>query len=170
MTVKFRSHTMRNLHISELGAIADENPLKATEIFTGSIQTVNPNGCVVIESTAKGENKFAKLWRDSEKNEGKEKLPVDALYPVFLSWLDDPDCNEEIDVQPTPELIAYEKELKKQGLKMTRTQKNFWVTKYDAGGLDEDIYREYPATPDDAFKATTKGVIVANAYLKRAHR
>ena len=169
MTVKFRSHTMRNLHISELGMIAEENPAKAAEIFTGSIQTVNPNGCVAIESTAMGENKFAKLWRDAEKNYGKEVLPIDTLYPVFLSWLDDPDCNEDIAMDDTDEFKAYEKELKKQGLSVTKTQKNFWIAKYESG-LYEKTFQEYPATPADAFKATTKGVILATRYLKKAHK
>ena len=66
---RLRGSTINNLHVSELGEIAALNKTKAQEIMEGSMQAVPKTGRVVVESTAKGENLFSKLYRD-----GREEL------------------------------------------------------------------------------------------------
>ena len=166
----FRGQTLTNLHVSELGEIADKDHSKAIEIMEGSVQTVGEAGRVVIESTAKGENKFSSLYRDAELmlESGRTTFSIDEFYPVFLSWVDDPDCNSDVDIDETPLMKQYEATLNKQGIKLDKTQKNFWVAKYRS--LGEGIFKEYPATVEDAFMVSTEGTILAKHYMEFAHR
>ena len=179
----FRGDTVTNLHISELGFIAFKDKAKADEIMTGTIPAAAKNSKVVIESTAKGENKFADLYRKAEVDKKRAmetalgaaevalkpyKLPVLAYHPIFLSWLEDPDCHEVIDIEPNEALVNYEKELEKQGIKLTRTQRNFWLSQHELAG--DDIFREFPATPQEAFFVSTEGAIFAKHYQEYAKR
>ena len=167
---KFRGDTLTNLHVSELGKIADENPTKAEEIMLGSVQTVGKEGKVVIESTAFGDNMFSTLYRDAEKavESGRTEFSSDEFYSVFLSWLEDPYCNEDVYQEETEAFRKYKAELKEQNIELSETQKNFWVAKYKTA--NEGIYAEYPATVDDAFRVSTEGAILAKHYMDFAHR
>ena len=167
---KFRGDTLTNLHVSELGSIADENPAKAKDIMLGSVQTVGKEGRVVIESTAFGENMFSDLYRDAEATlaSGREEFSTDEFYPVFLSWLEDPYCNEDVYQEETEAFRKYRLELKEQNIDLTETQKNFWIAKYKVA--NEGIYAEYPATVNDAFRVSNEGAILAKHYMEFAHR
>ena len=91
----FRSTTLQNLHISEFGKIANKNPERAKETNKGTLQAIQPGNTVVIESTAEGDNMFKDKW-DAAVNCAGVFAPKD-LQPVFLSWLDDPDCSSYVD-------------------------------------------------------------------------
>src|SRR5690606_16882436 len=54
--------------------------------------------------------------------------------------------------------------LQSQGFQLTRTQKNFWVMQYNE--LGGDIYQEYPATPEEAFRASRDGTYWSKKYLE----
>ena len=170
----FRGDTVTNLHISELGYIAFKDKAKSDEIISGTLLAASKNSKVIIESTAKGENKFADLYRKAEVDKKRAlgleeyKLPALAYHPIFLSWLEDPTCNEEINIEPNEALHNYEKELAKQGLTLTRTQKNFWLSQHELAG--DDIFREFPATPQEAFFVSTEGAIFAKHYQEYAKR
>ena len=158
--------------MGEIAAMADKS--KLDEVITGSIQGVPASGRVIIESTAKGENEFAKLYRDSVdmleicNKDPNPTYPVDMLYPVFLSWLNDPDCQSDVVVPDIEAFDKYEEELKEQGLIVTPKQKNFWISKYRIAG--ENIFREFPATVRDAFRISTEGTIFADQYKEFAHK
>lgn len=49
-----RGDTLQLLHVSELGYIAAHDPIRATEIITGSLNTVGKGGRVHMESTHEG--------------------------------------------------------------------------------------------------------------------
>ena len=164
----FRGETLTNLHVSELGEIAARDPVKAVDIMEGSVQAVPQTGRVVIESTAKGENMFSKLYREAEVDvQSTEDLPFDLFYPIFLSWLDDPYCVSGINMEKNEAFIAYEKTLNEQGLTITDLQKNFWIAKHKT--LGDGIFKEYPATVDDAFRASAEGAIYAKHYEEYAN-
>lgn len=158
----FRSTTLQRLHISEMGKIANKSPEKAKETKTGTLQALAQGNIGVVESTAEGDNMFKSMWDNAVKFSGN-MTPKD-FSPVFLSWVDDPDCNVEQD-QFIPEKVAeYFKEVEKDiGKLLTRTQKNFWVTQYRE--LGDKVYQEYPSTPIEAFMATKDGTYYAETYL-----
>lgn len=158
----FRSTTLQRLHISEMGKIANKTPEKAKETKSGTLQAIAPGNTVVIESTAEGDNMFKDMWDQAIKHYGD--LSDRDFSPVFLSWIDDPDC-----VEPRPQIISdkqakYFAEVEKElGRPLTDQQKWFWVTKYRE--LFDDIFQEYPSTPVEAFMANKEGAYYAKLYL-----
>lgn len=165
--VSFRSTTLQRLHISEFGKIANNNPQRAKETKTGTLQALARGMTGVIESTAEGRNMFKLMWDDSVRVEAMQQgFAAKDFKPVFLSWLDDPDCVEPID-QPEDESAAeyfakLEDLLKRP---VTREQRNFWIAQRRE--LGEDIFQEYPATPEEAFTATRDGTFYNKLYLTK---
>lgn len=157
----FRSTTLQRLHISEMGKIANNYPDKAAEVKTGTLQAVAQGNIAVIESTAEGDNMFKEMWDTAFTYTGD--LSLKDFKPIFLSWLDDPDCNVAVDQVFEKSHMKYFAELLKQGFEISQTQKNFWVVQHRE--LGERVYQEYPATPEEAFKATKVGTYYADAYL-----
>jgi len=161
--VSFRSATLQRLHISEFGKIANSYPKRAKETKTGTLQALGKGQTGVIESTAEGRNMFKKMWDDSVVALSSGELTTKDFYPVFLSWLDDPDCL--LDTHQTSHQVAetYFEELeKKTGRKLKQAQKNFWIAQYrELGG---DIYQEYPGTPEEAFTASRDGTYYSKLF------
>lgn len=159
----FRSTTLQRLHISEMGKIANKYPEKAKETKTGTLQAIAPGNIAVIESTAEGDNLFKSDWDNAVLY--CHQLSLKDFYPVFLSWLDDPDCVNEVDQIITQKHADYFAKLEASlNIKLTRQQKNFWVVQYRE--LGEKIYQEYPSTPAEAFMATKDGAYYAALYLE----
>jgi hypothetical protein len=155
----FRSTTLQRLHISEYGKIANKYPEKARETKTGTLQAIAAGNPVVIESTAEGDNDFKAMW-DAAYSYIGDRSPKD-FAPVFLSWLNDSTC-----VLDTPQTIdskanAYFDSL---GVPLTDAQKWFWVAQYRE--LGDDIYQEYPSTPEEAFAIVRDGAYYAKLYTK----
>lgn len=169
----FRSATLQRLHVSEYGKISNESPKKAKETKTGTLQTIKAGNPVAIESTAEGHNDFKIMWDQAvlvEKT--NRKFAGKDFKPLFLSWIEDPTCVEEEDQIPNDEAINYFTYLESLGIELTREQKNFWIVQYrELGG---DIYQEYPASPDEAFRAGRDGTYWAKKYMefmvRRGHR
>lgn len=160
----FRSTTLHRLHVSELGKIANKYPEKVRETRRGTLQALAQGNTGVIESTAEGDNAFKEMWDTAYNFTGERSLK--DFYPVFLSWLDDPDCtisvNQVID-NNTAEYFA--KLGAETGITLTQEQKNFWVVQYRE--LGDGVYQEYPSTPEEAFRATRLGTYYADEFLKR---
>lgn len=157
----FRSTTLQRLHISEFGKIANANPKRAKETKTGTMQAVAPGNTVVIESTAEGENEFKSMWDTAADFQGN-RAPKD-FKPVFLSWMQDPDCNLDVDQIITDKQLTYFSGLEAEtGTKITKQQRNFWVAQYRE--LGNDIYQEYPSTPAEAFQASREGSYYNTIY------
>lgn len=166
--VSFRSTTLQRLHVSEMGKIANASPQRAKEVKTGTLQALARGNTGIIESTAEGMNIFKNMWDDAELALYSETMSAKDFYPVFLSWVNDPDCNEEVDQAIDSEAAKYFEKLEKEytaylrrfnpdapQLILTRTQKNFWIVqRRELGG---DIHQEYPGTPEEAFTASRDG-------------
>ena len=157
----FRSATLQRLHISEFGKIANKYPERARETKTGTLQAIRPGNTVVIESTAEGDNEFKRMWLRAEEAEEKAKrehLPFAGkdFKPIFLSWLNDPDCRADAYEEANQNQLQYFEKIEAEtGVQLTQEQRNFWVSQYRE--LGDDIYQEYPATPDEAFAKTNDG-------------
>lgn len=152
----FRSTTLHRLHVSEMGKIANQYPQRAKEVKTGTLQALGRGRTGVIESTAEGMNMFYEMWCAAEVAHHSGAMSAKDFYPVFLSWLDDPDCLEEVDQPVDAEAAKYFKELEAEiGRKLSQQQRNFWVVqRRELGG---DVFQEYPATPKEAFTASRDG-------------
>ena len=159
----FRSATLQRLHISEMGKIANNYPKKASETKTGTLQAIAQGLVAIIESTAEGDNMFKDMWDNAVTY--MSNLSLKDFYPVFLSWLDDPDCIVDRDQPITSFQEEYFKKLEDElGYKLARKQKNFWVVQYRE--LGERIYEEYPATPIEAFMATREGSYYSKLWMQ----
>ena len=167
--VSFRSATLQRLHISEMGKIANHSPKKAREVKTGTLQALAIGNTGVIESTAEGKNLFKEMWDDAVAALHSGRLSQRDFYPIFLSWIDDPDCVESVPQSFTADMLAYFSELEtKLGVQLREDQRNFWAQKYrELGG---DIYQEYPALPEEAFTAAKDGTYYARVYMEHVVR
>jgi len=152
--VSFRSTTLQRLHISEFGKIANEYPQRAEETKTGTLQAIAPGNEVAIESTAEGENIFSSMWDEAILVKDEERTHIDFL-PVFLSWVDDPDCVSNVYQHPTQQSYEYFSFHEANGWVFSDEQKNWWIAKYRE--LKTKIKQEYPLTPSEAFEASKSG-------------
>lgn len=161
--VSFRSATLQRLHCSEFGKIANNYPKRAKETKTGTLQALGKGNTGVIESTAEGKNMFKTMWDQAELVKSTGEFSHKDFYPVFLSWMDDPDCTSDIYQSPTEVSDTYfEKLTKESGRILTQEQKNFWIIQYrELGG---DIHQEYPGTPDEAFLASKDGTYYSRLF------
>lgn len=159
----FRSGTLQRLHISELGKIANKYPEKAKETNTGSLQAIKAGNTVIIESTAEGkDNMFAHKWKVAERHVGQ--LSPMHFKGVFLSWVDDPDCNLDIAVKETDEDKSYIQMVERDlGVKLTKTQK-WWVCAKREELVDM-FDQEYPYNPESAFAQARDGTYYGR-YIK----
>ena len=71
ISTTFMGSTLNNLHISELGPIAADDASRAETIFRESVQTAHERAKVIIESTARGENKFSDTYRKGIKEKAR---------------------------------------------------------------------------------------------------
>jgi len=151
----FRSGTLTRLHISELGKIANKYPERAKETNSGSLQAIKAGNTVIIESTAEGrDNLFAKKWKVAENHVGE--MSAMHFAPLFLSWVDDPDCVLDIPVREKDEDASYlamvERDL---DIELTREQRWWACAKREE--LGDEFDREYPYNPDSAFAQARDG-------------
>lgn len=161
--VSFRSTTLQRLHVSEFGKIANAYPIRAKEVKTGTLQALAKGNTGVIESTAEGRNMFQEMWDTAVIAIASGEMTTKDFYPIFLSWLDDPDCELHVPQVIDTDTAKYFLDLETEtGRKLTNEQKNFWIAqRRELGG---DIFQEYPATPKEAFTAAKDGTYYSRAY------
>jgi len=162
----FRGDTLQGLHVSELGKIAKKYPEKAKELKTGAFQAVSVNNKITIESTAEGKSGlFYEMWtKATSRAPTRELTPLD-FQPIFLSWIEDPDCQLFTEFPLTDEVRKYAAEVKAElGIILTDSQLWWLAAKKDE--LGEDFNQEYPATPEMAFAQSVEGTYYAHEYKK----
>ncbi len=151
----FRSGTLTRLHISELGKIANKYPEKAKETNTGSLQAIKAGNTVIIESTAEGrDNMFAQKWKTAENHVGV--LSEMHFAPLFLSWVDDPDCTLTVPVRERADDKDY-LAMVERDLHITLTSQQRWWACAKREELDDEFDREYPYNPESAFSQARDG-------------
>ena len=168
MTVgtSMRSGTLQMLHISEMGKIAAKFPDKAREIVTGSMETVPLDGIVWVESTAEGrEGAFYDLVQRARnlQDSGRPLGPLDFRFH-FFPWWEEPSYRDDPERAVIhPPLREYFDELeKKHGIKLTPEQKAWYAGK--EATLGEDMKREHPSHPDEAFEQAIVGAYYASQF------
>jgi len=169
--VSMRSGTAQLLHISEFGKICARFPEKAREIVTGALEaihtTVESNSLLFIESTAEGRSgyfyDYCKKARDAAAL-GKVLTPLDFRFH-FFPWHRDPGNKLDTPVPITTPMAEHFTETEaKLGLTFTPGQKYWYVKKHNR--LGEDMKREHPSDPDEAFEQSIQGAYFSAQFTK----
>ncbi|MGA0208087.1 MAG: hypothetical protein ACO3LT_09895 [Ilumatobacteraceae bacterium] len=157
-----RGGTVQYLHVSELGKIAQEEPKKAEEIVSGSLNTIAPGNVVFAESTHEGGRigLHYKLLKASMENDPAHLSPVDMKF-FFFPWFWDPSYTiDHTNVRLRPEMVSYFADLERDhGITLTDGQKA-WYDRKESQQTDS-MKKEFPTTPDEAFESSTRGAIYA---------
>ncbi len=174
VATSFRGNTLHRLHVSELGKIANKDPKKAKELKTGTLQAIKAGNPVAIESTAEGQhNAFHEWWYTAVDLVGLRSLK--DFDPVFLSWVDDDDCQlyvVQIETdEDTAELLKIEQEWAEyadiEDFRLTDEQRWWFVA--SRRELGDEFYQEYPHTPEAAFAAIKDGSYYAKLWREEGH-
>ncbi len=154
-----RGGTLQYLHVSEFGKTCARWPEKAREIITGSLNTVKAGQYVFIESTAEGqEGQFFKMTEKAraQARSGSPLSTIDYKFH-FYGWHEDPNCwIDPAGVVITEEAQRHFAQLERDhGIVLNAGQRAWWTVTQETQ-LD-DMGREYPAHPDEAFASAVDG-------------
>lgn len=161
-----RSGTLQRLHVSEYGKLCAKFPEKAREVKSGAFNTVAVGQRIVVESTAEGHaGHFYEITKAAQdkKAKGEELTPLDFKFH-FAPWWTSPEYAIEDEVVETTDHQNYFKKLRGLGIVLTRQQRAWYVKKSEQQG--EDMKREYPSTPEEAFEASIEGAYFASEMRK----
>lgn len=157
----FRGGTLQFLHISEFGKICRKFPDKAKEIVTGALEAVAAGNLAFIESTAEGQGGyFYEYAMEALKaqQEGRALTTLDWRLHFFPWYAKGAYQLPPQGVTVSDKQARYFRELEaKLGTKFTPEQRAWWVRKKAA--LMQDMGREYPSTPQEAFEQAVEGAI-----------
>lgn len=166
ISTSFRGGTLRYLHVSEFGKICAKFPHKAREIVTGAFEAVSSDCFVTIESTAEGRAGYFYDYSQSAEKQKLMGLPLGDLdwkFWFFTWW-----THKEYSLATAaiPErLETYFKELEiKHSIKLSDGQKSWYHAKEKT--LGEDMRREYPSIPAEAFQQTVEGAYYAKQFMQ----
>lgn len=155
-----RSSTLQLLHISEFGKICAKFPDKACEIITGSLNALAPGQYVFIESTAEGrEGYFYQMCKEAQalQDSGKQLSPLDFRFH-FLPWHAHKGYRIDSSGVAIPEHYSgYFNAL--EGVinsRLDEGQRAWYVKRALTQG--EDMKREFPSTPEEAFESSNEGL------------
>lgn len=158
-----RGGTLQLLHVSEFGKICRKYPDKAKEIVTGAFETVAAGNRLFVESTAEGNGGYFYEYCMGALRRmlaGSKETPLDFrlhFYPWFrkAAYSLDPE-GVAITDQDNEYFAKVEAECK---VKLTPGQRAWYVKKSET--LMQDMKREYPCTPEEAFEQAIDGAILA---------
>lgn len=153
-----RGSTLQYLHISEFGKICAKYPEKATEIITGSLNTIASGQYCFIESTAEGRSGYfydmCKRAQDLQKQQS-DLSTLDFKFH-FYPWHKEPSYRIGSPIILQKESLEYFESLESRGIKLHPEQKYWYAAKYNSQG--DEMLREYPSTPDEAFEQANEGL------------
>lgn len=153
-----RSGTLNYLHISELGEICAKEPQKAKEIISGGLPTVFTDQVLWIESTAQGrEGSFYDICIESQNTQksGRDLSPLEFRF-FFVPWYRDPDNTADVPVPLTKYDTEYFDGLEAL-IRRTITDKQRWWYVAMRTTLKDEMLKQYPSTPEEAFQAAVEG-------------
>ncbi len=162
-----RSGTLQRLHVSEYGKLCAKFPEKAREVKSGAFNTVQVGQSITVESTAEGHAghfyEITKAAQDRQK-QGKALTELDFKFH-FAPWYTSPEYVLEGDVIETTQQAEYFAKLESTaGIALSRQQRNWYIKKAEQQG--QDMKREYPSTPEEAFEASIEGAYFATEMAK----
>jgi hypothetical protein len=124
-----------------------------------------------VESTAEGQGgDFYEMCQTAESME-RRKQPLTALdfkFHFFPWWKEPQYTLDPKGVEIPDDMARYFKDLDEQhGIKLSDAQKAWYVKKETT--QQEDMGREYPSTPEEAFHAAVQGAIFGK-WIHKAER
>ena len=164
VSTSFRGGTLQRLHVSEFGKICAKYPDKAREIVTGAFEAVSLDGIVTLESTAEGrQGYFYEFSQIAEKLYlSKKTLTAQDWRFFFFAWWQ----NKEYAMTTEPiseRLQTYFDSLKaKYDISLSDEQKAWYQAKERT--LGDDMKREYPSLPSEAFEQSIEGAYYAKQF------
>lgn len=153
-----RGGTLQFLHISEFAKICAKYPDKAREIVTGAINSVEKGNFVTIESTAEGkQGYFFKFWQEAVNAMlARKELTELDFKSFFFPWWKEPTYRLSGTFAISAEHEAYFGQLLAvHHIVLDDDQKRWYIAKKNKN--DEDMFREYPSIPEEAFQAAVEG-------------
>ena len=167
-----RSGTYQYVHVSEFGKLCAKFPDKASEVISGTLNTVAPGNFVFIESTAEGP--FGEFYDMCTRSLDLTQAVVngDQIFTkldykfFFFPWHKHPDYQLTTPVEIPEKQEAYFIELRDdEGIELTLPQKYWYVKKL--AEQQTKMKQEYPSTPAEAFERSTE-LAIYGAQLRKA--
>lgn len=153
-----RGSSLQLLHVSEFGKVAATNPSRAREIVSGSLETVGRGNLIFIESTAEGTSGYFYDYCQNAKalaDKGQKLSSGDYRF-FFFPWYQHPDYRLTAPQFIDDSLNVYFEKLSTEyQISLTLEQKNWYAAKRNV--LGDDIQREYPSVPQEAFYTSMEG-------------
>lgn len=148
------------LHVSEMGPIAALDPKRAEEIVSGAFPAARL-GIRVVETTWMG-GKYGELWELVKPIMEQDPNANGKIF--FFPWHSDPEAVSTVGMV-TAEIEDYFKALaSKLGRTFTQEQKKWYAVQKTE--QRSKIYREFPSTLEEAFRAPVDGAIYAEEIDK----
>jgi hypothetical protein len=163
-----RSSTLQYLHVSEFGKISARYPDKAREIMTGSLNALAAGQYVFIESTAEGrEGYFYQMCKEAQANRdsGRKLSPLDFRFHFFPWWGHTDYRIDSQDLAVPEHLSSYFNALESQINGKLESEQRAWYVKR-AITQGEDMKREFPSTPEEAFETSNEGAYYGKQITK----
>jgi hypothetical protein len=166
-----RSGTLQRLHVSEYGKLCAKFPEKAREVKSGAFNTVAVGQSIVVESTAEGHSgHFYELTKAAQDKQlkGDDLTALDFKFH-FAPWFTSPEYEIADEVMETTAHREYFDKIEPHvirllGRPLNERQRAWYVKKSEQQG--EDMKREYPSTPEEAFEASIEGAYFATEMRK----
>ncbi|HGM9949061.1 TPA: terminase [Providencia rettgeri] len=165
VSTSFRGGTLYSLHVSEFGKICAKYPDKAKEIVTGAFEAVPLGGRITLESTAEGRaGYFYNYCQFAEKAQIQSKTLSNLDWKFFFfSWWKNPEYAIDPVEQLPQRLVDYFDEISsKYGVNLNERQKAWYYAKEKT--LGDDMKREYPSIPSEAFQQSVEGAYYAKQF------
>jgi hypothetical protein len=163
VSISPRGTTLQYLHVSEYGKIAAKFPERAKEIQSGALQTVGPNGVIVIESTVETPDDDFSAMVKIAKQDADLGRPLSRMqYRLhFASWWDADEYEEDPDlITVSPKDHAYFDRIEAIIQRKIGPRKRAWYVgkrKADFADDDEKMWTQYPSTLEEAFQVSSDG-------------
>jgi hypothetical protein len=159
VSTSYRGGTLQRLHVSEFGKICRKYPDKAKEIVTGAFEAVGIGNQLTLESTAEGrEGYFYDYCQVAQRLLASGKFPTLMDWQFhFFPWWQAPEYElDPTDIAVPQWLRVYFTELEtKHGIRTSPAQQAWYAKKAET--LHDDMKREYPSTPAEAFAQSVEG-------------
>jgi len=174
VSTSYRGGTLQRLHVSEFGKICRQYPHKAQEIVTGAFEAVGLGNQITLESTAEGREGYFFDYCEAARHLqelGRDPTEMDFQFHFFPWWQEPAYTLDPAGVVVPPRLLEYFEELEhKHGIPTSAGQQAWYAKKAEV--LQDDMQREYPSIPEEAFAQSVEGAYYASQmrFLRKHKR
>lgn len=174
VSTSYRGGTLQRLHVSEFGKICRQYPHKAQEIVTGAFEAVGLGNQITLESTAEGREGYFFDYCESARQLqelGRDPTMMDWQFHFFPWWQEPAYTLDPGGVVVSQRLEEYFEQLAaKHDITTTAGQRAWYAKKSEV--LQDDMQREYPSIPEEAFAQSVEGAYYATqmTFLRKEKR